>query len=77
MQNNNTNNTSKLTKQEKQEQIKALKKSIKELSSEVNTDKSYSLEDITSGDIFSCPNQLNLNKLFAHQEQLEKLLKGD
>jgi len=53
---------------EKQEQIKALKKIIKELSSEVNTDKSYSLEDITSGSIFSCPNQQTLNKLFAHQE---------
>lgn len=64
----------KLTQQEKLERIKALKKIIKELSKEVNTNETYTLSDITSGSIFNNPNQILLNKIFTHQSELDTLL---
>jgi len=71
---NNISNNTKVTYQEKLERIKVLKGLIKELSSKVDLDKSYSLEDITSGSIFKCPNQQTLSELFAYQKQLDILM---
>jgi len=65
----------KLTQQEKLERIKALKKIIKELSKEVNTNETYILSDITSGSVFSNPNQVLLNKIFTYQSELDTLLR--
>jgi len=70
----NKDTNPKVTYQEKLERIKALKGIIKGLSTKVDINKSYSLEDITSGSIFECPNQQSLNELFACQTQLDVLL---
>ena len=64
----------KLTQQEKLERIKALKKIIKELSKEVNTNETYILSDITSGSVFSNPNQVLLNKIFTYLSELDTLI---
>lgn len=72
MEDNQTTNT--VTYQEKLERIKTLKTIIAEKSKQIDTSKSYELEDLMSGSIVKCPNQILLIEIFAYQTQLDKLL---
>lgn len=59
---------------EQLERIKTLKTLIAEKSKQIDYNKSYGLDDLISGSITKCPNQKLLNKIFAYQTQLDKLL---